>query len=107
MKYIKKFETIDYYDIDEGDYVLIKTESSLSNVREFINNNIGRVAYMNYNYNVITVGYNDVPKNVEGFFSKIYPEYPYTRQFQFNRVKEFGKTIEELELKMQANKYNL
>ena len=76
MKYLKKFESVQD-EIEIGDYVLIRTHSSLPNVKEFINNTIGVVSNIIYNYDDIIVGYFDVPKNIEKFFNKSNSKFPF------------------------------
>jgi hypothetical protein len=110
MKYIKTYEDLKF-EIQVGDYVQIKTHSSILNVKEFINNNIGIVSNINHTNDDIVVGYYDIPKVIEKFFNKTYYKnnsiFPFTRSFDLNRVVEFGKTKEELEMKILAKKYNL
>jgi hypothetical protein len=83
MKYIKNFENLNDNEPQIGDYVIINDPK--------YNNRIGQIV------NIV-------------FSSAIKVQYEnekYTKLSTLKNVVAFGKTPEELELKLQANKYNL
>jgi len=114
MKYIKEFENISNDDIKVGDYVLININYNSTVVgskefMKFINNNIGKVIEIfspNKLYNNITIEYNNVPERIRKIWF-IEENGKIIKNVRYNRIVEHGKTIEELELKLQANKFNL
>jgi hypothetical protein len=113
---ITKFEQ--YNKPEVGDYVLIRTESSYFNFNKFINNNIGiLIKYVQYRrlsaytYRIekiinepedIIVQYEYIPNGLKSWLSK-----DKTRQFRVDQIVAFGKTKEDVELQIQANKYNI
>lgn len=129
MKHLKKFnENTSKPKI--GDYVLIETDSSNKKIVDFINNTIGKIIHIddnkidiwgNISIGDILVKYDNVPFNRGSaninWFIELNPNIEdtcvrhygiqYGRHFHPNRIVEFGKTREELEIKLQAKKYNL
>ena len=107
MKYIKLYEEID--TPKEGDYVLMKSKSSQV-VANIINNTIGKIIkiedrqysdHLGVNQISIRVKY-DLPQSI---LKKL--EIDNIRDFTQKQIVEFGSTIEELELKLAAKKYNI
>ena len=95
-----------------GDYVLLKTNSQTYKdseiVNNFINNTIGKIIILSGD--LITVKFDNVPLKIEDYFSKEYGRYgdiTYSRVFLDNRIVAFGSTIEEVELKVRTEKYNI
>ena len=107
MKYIKTFENIENLpEID--DWVIMKTLSSHNIVKNFINNTIGEVVNLdktNIQNIDITVMYYDIPEDFKKLMNV--DSDVYVREFRSNQIVEFAKTKEELELKLQSNKYNI
>ena len=103
MKYINKFENnIDLPEV--GDYVLMNSYSTNS-VINFVTKNFGRLTAVEFDTNLkkykCRVRYENIPDNIDLFF------HDGTRIFDIELLVEYGKTIEELKLKLQANKFNL
>jgi hypothetical protein len=112
---ITKFKIFeDNTQMKVGDYVLIHTTSTIPGVKEFINNNIGVLEKIEEDKNDmwghvrrgnITIRYDDVPDEIIGWFT-INGDAFY-RQFDKDQVVTFGKTPEEVEIKISSDKYNL
>jgi len=103
MKYIKKFEQ--NIDLPErGDYVLMNSYG-ISEVEYFVTHNYG--VYLNAYIDKLTkdpkirVRYENIPGNIALFF------HDDTITFDMELLVAYGKTIEELEMKLKANKFNL
>lgn len=90
MKYLKAYEdTISKPQI--GDYVLMRSESGSESAEKYINSHIGKISEW-YHNDGLKVDYgNEFKKRI---FSKA-------------QIVEFAPTIEELELKLAAKKYNI
>ena len=106
MKYIKKFENLKD-EPEVGDYTICISPNFVVNEKliDFIESNIGRITKM---YDVSSLKskkyyilYDNVPISLEYYFDKN------TRIFNEDEIIEFAKTKEDLEIKLQANKYNL
>jgi hypothetical protein len=86
-----------------GDYVLINYKIKYDkDFESFINNNIGKLFEVDFKFNEIEVEYENVPENIKKIWF-----YNNTVVFNISDIVEYGKTIEELELKLAINKYNL
>jgi len=103
MKYIKKFESTQ--DLPEvGDYVLMNSYDTNVLV-DFINNNYG--IFINSYVDKLSVKpkirvrYENIPGSIDLFF------HDGTRTFDLDLLVAYGKTIEELELRLKAKKFNL
>jgi len=117
MRYIKSFENNKpVYKV--GDYVLIRyggnnviNLTSLIDLSKFINNNFGIIVDIkevltNGRLYDINVGYYTAPPDgARNFF--ILQNDLYVKTFHGNNIVEYAESPEELELKLQANKYNL
>ena len=115
MKYIKTFENIKEPEI--GDYVLMTIENKKGfypAYTSFIENNIGEILSrvgnrIEVRYYVST--YEEFSKMQTHFryISHDFEEneYYFSNIFYVNSVLEFGKTKEEVELKVSTKKYNL
>ena len=114
MKYIKKFENNNLIEV--GDYVLIKTVGAITSneiikkSKEFVDTHIGKCLNINNSQTPsdITIVYENIPSDIHSYFL-MYSNLKNTgeRKFQINRVIAYGKTIEEVEIKKNASKYNL
>ena len=114
MKYIQKFEN--YTDTPEiGDYIIMKIYAGNEKWRDYINNNIGQVVDIknSYNYNgtyshkSVVIRYKNIPENLKHIMSYNSNADEYTKKFMTHRIYAFAKTIEELKVRLTANKYNL
>jgi hypothetical protein len=119
MKHLKYFEHIDLEEseITIGDYVSLKIRfrenTPYSDTYIFMNNNIGRLLKIDdNNWDDFLIGYDNVPDNIKNNFhekdytrkhKKIY----YTKWINSDRVEEYAKSKEELQLKIDTKKYNL
>lgn len=128
----KKFEEMNYNEYPEiDDFISIHIQSSNKEFEKFVNNTIGKVIDVIDITNVfdepydkeVIVGYNDVPYKLYPWFmnssmSNSYnsgwkyeigceSDHKYKRRFMMHEVSSFGKTIEDLEARKQAKKYNL
>ena len=103
MKHIKLFEELDIPK--DGDYVLIHEKFEFHDneffalLENFINNNIGKIIGI-FTYRVI-VEYFDIPEKIKYFFS-----IHNSREVNLHKIISFG-TKEQMELELQAKKYNL
>lgn len=117
MKHLRFFENgfkVFYFSQpNRGDFVIcdediISNNKRLIKLNNFLLNNIGKIV-------------SDVPSSPTGYFSVYYSNYkddlelidffnnPYTgcRQMSRKEIKYFGKTKDELQMKIDASKYNL
>jgi hypothetical protein len=104
MKYIKAFENINNYKVD--DYVLINYDTntkSLSDLKNFVNNNIGKIMFINDKS--LIVQYNNIPDKLKHFFDdkSINTENIKNSIFFWNR----GNTIIRLATEEEIEKYKL
>lgn len=96
MKHLKKYESIEKPEV--GDYVLMKSQAT-EKIANLINQTIGRIEF--YSISQLGVKY-DFPISILNELS-----IDNIRIFETHQIVAFGKTKKELELKIQANKYNL
>lgn len=111
MKYIKKFETHENINKDPkiGDYVIIKTTHK-KEIYNFITSNIGKIVNANLPLDEVTVKYNNVPPELKQHFilnTGRYGDQYYVRMFPISYIKYISKNEEELQLKLDTQKYNL
>ena len=108
MKYIKKYEAISNNEVEIGDYVIIASldddldVASYNQRKEFnyfIEHNIGKIVD-EYKY-YIKVKYYNIPFNIKKFFDNN------TFNFSSSRIIYYGKTKEDIEMKINAKKYNI
>jgi hypothetical protein len=121
MKYIKQFEYNEYtewHNIEIGDYVLVNMKSSRNIMPEeymyFLNNNIGRLLKEDAdNWNDYLIGYEIAPPDRSSIYflkkdyTRKYKKIYYTRWINSDSVIDFSKSKEELQLKLDAKKYNI
>jgi len=117
MKYIKKFED-NYTHVEVGDYVILNTKYNGNSNKEldkyyyFLRHNIGKVLSYKWKglFNVL-VGYEDIPEDILEFLPKdtvIVPNKTYyTQWFSDKVILYYAKSLEELETKIESEKYNL
>ena len=119
MKHLKYFEHIDLEDseISVGDYVSLKfryrENTPFANVYIFMNNNVARLLKNDDSgWDDFLIGYENVPDDIKNNFhekdySRKYKKTYYTKWINSDRVQEYSKSKEELQLKIDAKKYNL
>ena len=126
MKHIKTYENLkDKYQV--GDFVLINIPYDYSGnhkYTEFINNNIGKLIKTwsveanrvgekgdeNGLAHYIEIKYNNIPSHIKYMFNHTddeKKEHNCMMRTNDNYLVSFGKTIEELKMRLSANKYNL
>jgi len=111
MKILKFYESLTN-DLEIGDYVLIKIDISKYTQKQidtenFINNTIGKIYNIdNSHVNTdIYVLYENIPESIKSYFKNM--NGVYIRSFDIDRIVEHGKTIEELKMKLETNKFNI
>ena len=108
MKYIKKFKNIDSPEV--GDYVIFNTnyvnDETYIKLGKFLNDNLGIIDKKykpNYGEKYrIEVKYDNIPEDLKNSFRR-----NGTIDFREDMIYEFGKTPEEVYMKVNAKKYNL
>lgn len=109
MRFIRKFENFNN-EIEVGDYVIIGKKDYLNNAEDyeeflnFLNNNYGIVTNIIYRSNRIVVKYNNIPDNIK---KRWFSSNNNMRFFDIDRVIAYGKTKEELDLKLSSEKYKI
>lgn len=122
IKSFKIFEKLkEIPEVD--DYAIMQILTGDFKLDNYVNNTIGQICDVQLSYpdpeitaitNVelyeeiqrIGVIYNNVPVKIRWWFSKM-AHNKYKRLYTPNKLVEFAKTKEELEMKLNANKYNL
>ena len=122
VRQLEKFEVLE--EIQKDDYVIVKVNpmTLYPNLDEYLNNTIGKVVYVvsDQNYSLggrvkkikeYIVMYLDVPQEFENWFTrkewnKNSPK-GYYRTFPDYRIEFSGKTIEDVEMKLSTQKYNI
>ena len=112
---MKTFESYDWKNLKEleiGDYIMLDpTDLSLpsyesknrqSAYEEFIQNNIGEVVNIDKVHDVVKIMFHNIPYTIEDLFDE-YGIYFYP----LSNIKYIGKTIEDIKLKYEADKFNL
>jgi len=110
MKHIKEYKwhkILNNNRPEKGDYVICQEDGKLD---EFLSLNIGQVKYID-SYDKIdtlyTVGYDKISYEVRSYFSKRIEYNQYLRNMLIEEIKYWSKNKEDLEVILQANKYNL
>ena len=106
MKHLHYYEhTIedDYYTQtpQNGDYVICKENMNDENFDNFLENNIGIITETPMHFETYEVKFDNIPQNLKGYF------FNKERSFYIEQIIHFAKNKEDLELYIQANKYNL
>jgi len=110
MKILKFYESLTD-DVKIGDYALMKIAVYNSFVTsdkiyyKYINTTIGKICNIR-KYNGINISYENVPYEIKGYFCNN-SDGLYERNFSNDELFEYGKTIEELQLKLQTKKFNI
>lgn len=118
---IKRFNE-NSQDIPEvGDYVIMNVaisngQDKREEIKNYVNNTVGKIINIRtsengknvfHPYRDIVVVYEKVPSEIKNWFSYDRIGKYYYRTLSEKMLIAFGKTIEEVELKMRSNKYNL
>jgi hypothetical protein len=101
LKYIKLFDNKNP-NLKIGNYVLVNV--NYPDLIYFINNNIGQIVEISGTHNddlSLRIKYNNIPNDIKIFF-----RYD-TRWFEPSEIIYIGKTIEDVELQIDTNKYNI
>lgn len=122
MRYLKKFEEMNYAEYPEvDDFISINIKSANKDLENFTNNTIGKVIEVDdikdvfgntYDKEIIVL-YDDVPIEISSYFTSYHAIIDgvirkiYKRRYLMNEVYSFGKTIEELKLRKIRNKFNI
>lgn len=103
MKYIKLFDNKNP-NLKIGNYVLVNIDYSNPEFFNFINNNIGQIVGISGTHNddlSLRIKYNNIPNDIKSFF-----RYD-TRWFAPYEIICVKKTIEDIKLQIDTNKYNI
>lgn len=117
MKHIKTFENINIPQV--GDYVIMNFNANNFSLAdnylyteyiEFVNNTIGKIIKIEYDrydkYKYIVTEYENVPDSIRYHFNKDgYNKF--TDKSDVRRISAFSRNKEDLEIILQAKKYNL
>lgn len=106
---LKIFENInnipeigDYVKVNLTDYFGVFSLGAINFINYNIPKNINYIFNTNNELSAIRVKYDNIPENFKRLFDK-----NGTIILRLEAIECFGKTIEELELKLKSNKYNL
>lgn len=111
MKHIKLYEN--FNELPEiGDYVLVDITDANKEYQNFINDNIGRIIFINNPDDwILYLEYENIPKNIRHMFSHSAPGKQnltsYVTVLHVNDIKHFSKNKENLEAILASKKYNL
>jgi len=104
MKHIKVYDNLDNNEPEEGDYVICKEHSLNKYFVLFLENNIGKIIKINdYRY---FITYDNIPEECNDYFMLYFCNFK-TRDFFKSEIKYWSKNKKDLEIILQANKYNL
>ena len=111
MKYLKTFESLDEPKV--GDYVYMRSSAISEEVKDLVNNSVGKITKITYEFNYEDVDKNglieyiDVKYNFPESILKKFGDKLNDRGFNPDQLVAFAPTIKELELKVAAKKYNI
>jgi hypothetical protein len=108
MKYLKRFESVVFPEV--GDYVIFNTnytnDEHFIRLSNFLNNNLGiidKIYIPNYDEKYCAdVKYDNIPEDLKISFRK-----DGTIDTRLNKIYAYGKTPEDVKMKVKAKKYNL
>lgn len=118
MKYLKKFErrnkyNIEQYDLKVGEYVLLECHTNpfwptfANNAITYMSKHAGRISKISRYSNAFMLEYEDVPEDIQTYFGTTTKENVFNRDISIDVIKYVGKTKYEVELKAETDKYNL
>jgi len=100
MKHIKHFKNTN--KPQAGDYVICIENGGIQAVKNFVDNNIGIIVKVKNRPNFpYRVKYENIPIEIEEWFTDE------SREMSEKEIIHFSKNKEDLEIYIQANKYNL
>ena len=100
MKYLKTFERNKNPQI--GDYVICQEYDTNDDILKFINNNIGVLVEINNDHFNYLIEYENIPNNIISYF-----RHGNQRQMTLGEIIHCSDNKEDLELILNANKYNI
>jgi len=107
MKYIKQYESINNIP-QVGDYILFEDSDLKKEISNFMSNNIGLIVSKELVLYDYVVKYENVPDELTPYFSYAYLKYGRNcRGIERSDIIYFSSNKEDLEIRLQANKYNL
>ena len=110
MKILKFNEDLNKIEPKIGDYVILNYGSPNA-IRDYIKINPGKIIEINFDkYGeilTIIVQYYNVPNIIRAYFRYISDDNIMSKIFLADQIIEFGSTLEELELKINAGKFNI
>lgn len=85
----------------------MRTDVKNKNIQNFIKNNTGQIIYLSDNF--VDVKYKNIPIKIlkTRFFIWNSTENEYCHTFNRNKILVFSNIPDDLELKLDTNKYNL
>jgi hypothetical protein len=98
----KIFEELEEWNKETGYYVILTEPGDREKdieIRNFLENHIGRIKKMYYPGAWFTVEFDNVPEKIAKYFNG--------RDFHQSYIKYISKNKEDLEPFIQSNKYNL
>jgi hypothetical protein len=108
MKHLKIYEFFNTNEIEVNDYVLLNvSEAFASGVSPnkyiyFLENNIGQIVVVNKVNKNVQIKYHNIDFNIEQYFDK-----DGMIIIHSNYIKYVGKTIEDVMMQYEADKFNL
>jgi len=110
MKILKFNESINKKVPEVGDYVLIEPVG-IKSISNFVKNNPGEIikigTFSNGEVFTIVVKYENVPDIISAYFNYISDKNIKSKLFYVTDILEIGSTLEELELNISTNKFNM
>lgn len=107
MKYIKAYENMNLPEIN--DYVLMKVNlveyKWKDEVNNYINNTIGQIIDVYPNEENIRIKYDNIPDIIKSWFR--IDNGVYSRVIHNDQIVAIGKSIDEVIINKNINKYNL
>lgn len=107
MKHLKIYENFNEPIV--GDYVICVPDNLIKNSESFFNNTFGRIikksiiSRKSFSYGV---EYENVPKFIQAYYC-VWRYLENIIWFERDMIKYYGRTIEEIKMKMDSDKYNL
>jgi hypothetical protein len=101
----KIFENINEGRPEIDDYVLLKYATYHNDMTNFLNNNIGKIIFIDDNFCIIE--YYNVPDLINHRFDYNKINNTYKKTFKTRFISYWSKNREDLEDILMANKYNL
>lgn len=108
MRHIKRYKNLNIPKI--GDYIIVKVDhewlKDFESLCEFLESNIGKVIGYIPDYDdsirAVKIKYYNIPEKLKKYFPSTE-----TKTSQLKYIVAYGKTPEEVRIKVAANKYNI